>query len=78
MAQLKVNEKWWKSLKEFERAYVLNRQQIDGLQLVKTKISAARKQFPDYVGIAHKGFITLPDGTQRLWTGSDSKKYIKI
>lgn len=72
---MKVSQKYWDDLKEFEREYIRQRQNIDSVHELKLKINAARRQYPSYINIYGKGFIVLPDGTELLWSGSDTKTY---
>lgn len=74
----KIAAKYWNSLKKFEQDYIQQRVDIDGVQALKTKISQARKLYPDYKKIYGKGFIELPNGDIRVWSGDDTKKFHKV
>jgi hypothetical protein len=74
-----ISSKYWDTLKEFEKEYVRVRvEQGIPLPSIKMIISAARKQYPDYIAIKGKGFITLPDGEELLWSGEDTRVFKKI
>ena len=74
----KISADYWNSLKPFEQDYINQRVHIDGIQDLKSKINLARKLYPDYIKIYGKGFIELPDGEIRLYSGNESKKFHKI
>lgn len=71
----KVSKKYWESLKPFEQEYIKQRIDRDGLQYLKTLISAARKQYPNYVNLSPVGVITLHDGKELKFSGTDTKKF---
>ena len=48
---------------------------IDGVQRVKMILSDAKKQHQGYQKIWGKGFIQLPDGTVRMWSGDMTRKF---
>lgn len=75
---MKISAKYWDTLLKFEKEYVQLRANIDGIRSLKIRIAAARKQFPAYTAISGKGFLTDKDGTVYLWSGDDSKKFVKI
>lgn len=74
----KISEKYWNSLKKFEQEYIKQRVDIDGIQSLKVRINAARKQFPSYNKIYGKGFIELPNGQIRVWSGEDTRKFHEV
>jgi len=74
----KIAAAYWQNLKPFEREYVQQRADIDGIQTLKLIINTARRLYPQYIKIYGKGFIELPNGEKRVWSGSDSRKFYKI
>ena len=74
----KISLKYWNTLKKFEQEYIKQRADVDGIQDLKLKINTARKLYPNYIKIYGKGFIELPNGTTRLWSGEDTKKFYLV
>jgi len=74
---IKVSSSYWNSLTKQEQQFIIDRYDIDGLQALKTLISSARKQLPNYDKIYGKGFVEK-DGQLYLWTGWDTKKFKKV
>lgn len=75
--QIKVSRDYWNSLTKKEQDFIIDRYDIDGLQRLKTLLSAARKQLPGYDKIYGKGFVEK-DGQLYLWSGWDTKKFNKV
>jgi hypothetical protein len=71
----KISAKYWNSLKKFEQEYIKQRVDVDGISNLKLKINTARKLYPNYVKIYGKGFIELPNGITRVWSGEYSRKF---
>ena len=74
----KIDRKYWDGLKKFEQEYIKQRADIDGIRSLKLRISTARKLHPTYTKIYSKGFIELPNGETRLWSGDETKKFYKV
>ena len=71
----KISKKYWDTLREFEQNYVSQRVNVTTIPEIKMIISDARKQYPDFVKIYGKGFIELPNGDVRLWTGDMTRRF---
>lgn len=74
----KISTKYWNSLRAFEHEYIQNRVHIDGVASLKLRINTARKLYPNYTKIYGKGIIKLPDGSELLWSGDDTKTFHKF
>lgn len=74
----KISAKYWRTLKPFEQEYIRQRADVDGIVALKLIINTARKLYPDYKKIYGKGFIELPNGDTRLWSGEDTRKFHKV
>jgi hypothetical protein len=75
---IKISAKYWNTLHKFEQQYIECRAHIDGLTSLKLRIKEARKQYPAFVKIYGKGFIELDSGETFVWSGDDTRKYVKV
>lgn len=74
---LKVSKKYWDSLRQIEKDYIINRFDKDGLSYCKTVISAARKLLPNFDKIYGYGIVEK-DNEKYKFTGLDTKNFHKI
>ena len=73
-----VSAKYWQQLKPIEQDYIRERAGKDTIPYMKLVISNARKQHPDFTRIYGKGYIMLPTGEVKLFTGEDTRRFINI
>lgn len=76
-AQLKVSRAYWESLTEIEKNYILSRWPKNSLSTLKTIISAARKQLPNFDKIYGAGIVEK-DGKKYYFSGLDTKKFYRV
>lgn len=76
-AQLKISKKYWDSLRQIEKDYIINRSQQDGLSMCKMVIGDARKQLPNFDKIYGYGIVEK-DGQKYKWSGDMTRKFQKI
>lgn len=76
-AQLKISKKYWDTLRQIERDYILDRYSRDGLSMCKMVISDARKQLPNFDKIYGYGIVEK-DGQKYKWSGDMTRKFQKI
>ena len=76
--QIKISAKYWQQLQPHEQEYIKERAGKDTIPYMKLVISNARKQHPTFTSIYGKGFIRMPDKTVYLFTGEDTRRFIKI
>lgn len=79
MPKIKISAKVWEGLKEYERQYILNAANKQGLQYCKLVISEAKKQIKDKIkAIYGIGFVECENGNKYVFSGSDTKKFKQI
>jgi hypothetical protein len=71
----KISAAYWEKMTQMEKDFIMYRAPIDGVAMVKMMINDARKQHPDFKRIYGKGYIELPNGEVRLWSGDTTRKF---
>ena len=74
----KIDKKYWEGLRKFEQEYIKQRADVQTIRDLKVIINTARKLHPTYTKIYGKGFIELPNGELRVWSGEDTRKFHKV